>query len=105
MEENKKNKELTPEELKQKFGELFAQYQKATEYIQRLENTLNEQNFNKTSFCISMLFKVMDHPEQYTPEFVKWTAENIQSAMTELVNALAANPEEEKKEDKEKPSR
>ena len=94
------NKKLTHEELQQKFGELYVQYQKATEYIQKLENALNEQNFNKTSFCISMLFKVMDHPEQYTQEFVKWTAENIQSAMTELVNALAANPEEEKKEDK-----
>lgn len=103
MEENKKNKELTPEELKQKFGELFAQYQKATEYIQKLEGALNEENFNKTSFCISMLFKVMDHPEQYTPEFVKWAAENIMSAMTELVNALAGKGEteaEDKKEEK-----
>ena len=94
------NKKLTYEELQQKFGELFQQYQKATDYIKKLEGALNENTFNQTSFFISMLFKVMDHPEQYTPEFVKWSSENIMSALTEFANAFSGKENEEKKDEK-----
>lgn len=97
--EEKKQAKLTYDELQQKFGELFAQYQKATNYIQKLEQTLSESTFNQTSFLISMLFKVMDHPEQYKTDFVKWASENIESTLAELANALSARGEEEKKEE------
>lgn len=106
MEAKQQNKKLTYEELSQKFGELFAQYQKATAYIQKLESAMNENSFNQTSFFISMLFKVMDHPEQYNPDFVKWASENIESALREFASAFSApEKEEDKEEDKEKPSR
>lgn len=99
MEENKKTKELTHEELKQKFGELYAQYQKATAYIQKLEEKMADDALNQTSFFVSMLFKVMDHPEQYTKEFVSWASQNIMSVLTEF-SKLFSSEVEEKKEDK-----
>ena len=95
--EAKQKKALSYEELKQKFGELYAQYEKATNYIQKLEEAASENTFNQISFFISMLFKVMDHPEQYTPDFVKWASENIMSTLTELGNALSGEKKEEPK--------
>ena len=99
MEEKKK---LTYEELSQRFGELYSQYQKATEYIQKLQGALNENTFNQTSFFISMLFKVMEHPEMYSEDFVKWSQENIESALRTFAEAFAEPKEEEKKEEVKK---
>lgn len=99
--EEKKQTKLTHEELSQKFGELYAQYQKATQYIQKLESALNENTFNQTSFFISMLFKVMEHPEMYNTDFIKWAQENIESALRTFAAALAEpENEEDKKEEK-----
>ena len=98
--EEKKQTKLTYEELSQKFGELYAQYQKATEYIQKLQGALNENSFNQTSFFISMLFKVMEHPEMYNTDFVKWAQENIESALRTFAEAFAEPKEENKKEEK-----
>ena len=98
--EEKKQTKLTYEELSQKFGELYAQYQKATEYIQKLQGALNENSFNQTSFFISMLFKVMEHPEMYNTDFVKWAQENIESALRTFAEAFAEPKEEDKKEEK-----
>ena len=99
--EEKKQTKLTYEELSQKFGELYAQYQKATGYIQKLENAMSENTFNQTSFFISMLFKVMEHPEMYSTDFVKWAQENIESALRTFAAAFAEpEKEEEKKEEK-----
>ena len=98
--EEKKQTKLTYEELSQKFGELYAQYQKATQYIQKLEGALSENNFNQTSFFISMLFKVMEHPEMYNTDFIKWAQENIESALRTFADAFAGpEKEEEKKEE------
>ena len=99
--EEKKQTKLTYEELSQKFGELYAQYQKATAYIQKLENAMSENTFNQTSFFISMLFKVMEHPEMYSTDFVKWAQENIESALRTFAAAFAEpEKEEDKKEEK-----
>lgn len=99
MEDKKK---LTYEELSQRFGELYSQYQKATEYIQKLQAAMSENSFNQTSFFISMLFKVMEHPEMYSEDFVKWSQENIESALRTFAEAFAEPKEEEKKEEVKK---
>jgi len=91
MEEN--SKKLTYEELSKRFGELYAQYQKAMEYIQKLQNTLSDNNFNQISFFVSMLFKVMEHPEMYNEDFIKWSQENIESALRTFAETFK-NPEE-----------
>ena len=97
--EEKKQTKLSYEELSKKFGELYAQYQKATEYIQKLQGALNDSTFNQTSFFISMLFKVMEHPEMYNEDFVKWSQENIESALKTFAEAFA-EPEKKDEEDK-----
>lgn len=99
----KTQKPIPHEELVKKFNELYTQYTKATEYIKHLEASLkeSERSFNKISFFISMLFKVMDHPEQYKPEFVQWAADNIMSALGEFSNAFGPEKEEEEEKPEE----
>ena len=93
MEETRKNgaaetKPLSYEELKGRFGELYAQYQKAMGHIRKLEEALSDSAFNRVSFLISMLFRVMEHLEQYRPEFVRWASQNIESALTEFADSM-----------------
>ncbi len=98
--EAKEQKKLTYEELSKKFGDLYSQYQQLSGYVKKLQAALDEQSFNQASFFLSMLFKVMEHPEMYSDEFVKWSVENIESAMKTFSN-IFANPEaEDKKEEK-----
>ena len=99
MEAKQEQKKLTYEELSAKFGELFASYQKATAYIQKLEGALNDDSFNKTSFFISMLFKVMEHPEMYDTDFVEWSKDNVQSCMKTFAEIFQREELEDKKEE------
>lgn len=94
MEEKKKQEKLSYEELKQKFGDLFGQYQKLSAEYQRAVQALNNRDFDYTSFFLSMLFKVMEHPEMYETEFVEWTAKHIQDALYAFDKAMAQTPEE-----------
>jgi len=88
-----KPKPLTREELQERFGELYQQYQRATDYIQKLQAELEKRDFDYTSFFLSMLFKVMEHPEMYKTEFVEWASANIENALTSFSQAI--NPEKE----------
>ena len=91
MEEKKKNgqpEKLSYDELKQRFGDLFCQYQKLSAEYQRAMEALNNRDFDYTSFFLSMLFKVMEHPEMYTDEFCKWTSEHIMDALYSFDNAM-----------------
>ena len=92
----KEQKKLTYEELSQKFGELYSQYQCMSEYVQKLQAALNENSFNQMSFFISMLFKVMEHPEMYNADFVKWAQENIESSLKAFSSAMDEPADEEK---------
>lgn len=95
MEEKKKNgqpEKLSYDELKQRFGDLFGQYQKLSAEYQRAMEALNNRDFDYTSFFLSMLFKVMEHPEMYTEEFCKWTSEHIMDALYSFDNAMKQQP-------------
>lgn len=76
-----KQKKLTYEELAKNFGELHLQYQKLADAYQKAIAALNDKGFDYTSFFLSMLFKVMEHPEMYTEEFVSWASKNIEEAL------------------------
>lgn len=91
---------LTYEELSRRFADLYTQYQKATDYIQKLQSALAEQTFNQTSFFLSMLFKVVEHPEMYDEEFVKWSVENIEVALKSFSEEVSEDGNE--KEAKQK---
>ena len=94
MEEKKQQEKLTYEELKQKFGDLFGQYQKLSAEYQRAVQALNNRDFDYTSFFLSMLFKVMEHPEMYSDEFVSWTSKHIEDALYSFDKAMAQATEE-----------
>lgn len=91
MEEKKKNgqpEKLSYEDLAKNFGELHLQYQKLVQEYQKAVQALNSRDFDYTSFFLSMLFKVMEHPEMYTDEFCKWTSEHIMDALYSFDNAM-----------------
>lgn len=94
MEEKKTKKgqnqeKLSYEGLKKTAADLYQQNM-------RLQHQLNQ--FDSTSFILSMLFKVMDHSEQYDAEFVKWCKENIQGALTTFMEQFV---EQEKNENEQ----
>lgn len=108
MEEKKSNEpkkevvqqhKLTYGELAQKFNELDLQYRKLMKAYQNAMAQLNDNAFNYTSFFVSMLFKVMEHPEQYKPEFVKWASENIMGSLTTFAQSFASQEENQNTKD------
>ena len=103
MEEKKTTVEGQPQEklsydqLKKMVSDLYADNQKLSRHVEQLTQQLNQ--FDSTSFALTMLFKVMDHPNQYDKPFLAWVKTNIQNALTSM---LAPEPEEEEKKDEDK---
>lgn len=95
---NGANQKLTYEEVVQAASELDIQYQKLMAQYQKAIEALNSREFDYISFFLSMLFKVMDHPNMYKTEFVKWAQANIEQMMTSFAANLQ-KPSEEKKEE------
>lgn len=90
---------LSMEELKRYYGELSQQYQRAVNHIQELEDALADKGFEQLSFFLSMLFKVMDHPELYTDAFQKWSRDSIESMMVSLSESLRNSAQEKEGEE------
>jgi len=88
MEEKKEQKKLSYEELAQQYGQLHLDYQKLVAQYKQAIAALQNKDFDYTSFFLSMLFKVMEHPEMYESEFVDWTAKHIQDALYSFDNAM-----------------
>lgn len=96
MEEKKKTgqqEKLSYEELAKNFGDLHLQYQKLVVEYRKAMEALNSRDFDYTSFFLSMLFKVMEHPEMYSDEFVSWASKHIEDAMYAFDNAMKQQPE------------
>lgn len=96
MEEKKKAgqpEKLSYEELAKNFGDLHLQYQKLVAEYRKAMEALNNRDFDYTSFFLSMLFKVMEHPEMYNEEFVTWTSKHIEDALYAFDNAMKQQPE------------
>lgn len=96
MEEKKKAgqpEKLSYEELAKNFGDLHLQYQKLVAEYRKAMEALNSRDFDYTSFFLSMLFKVMEHPEMYNEEFVSWTSKHIEDALYAFDNAMKQQPE------------
>ena len=99
-EKNKKGQpeKLTYEELAKNFGELHLQYQKLVQEYQKAMQALNNRDFDYTSFFLSMLFKVMEHPEMYTEAFVDWVSKHIEDALRSFDNAMNAESKQDEAE-------
>jgi hypothetical protein len=97
MEEKKnQSKKLSYEELSQAASDLHVQYQKLMAEYRKAIEALNSKDFEYTSFFLSALFKVLDHPELYKDQFVSWCVENIEGALTTFAESM--RPKEEKAE-------
>ena len=96
MEEKKKEQKLSYEDLQKLAGELSQQNQKMYQQLKQMHEALERRDFDYSSFFLSMLFKVMEHPEMYTDEFVNWSSKQIESALYAFAAAIAPKQEEEK---------
>ena len=104
MEEKNKNqqpKKLSYDELNKAASELHVQYQKLLAEYQKAMQALQSRDFDYTSFFLQMLFKVMEHPEMYKDDFIKWASENIEGALTSFAENFKAPVSEEKKDEAE----
>ena len=93
--EEKKNKQgqnqekLSYEGLKKTAADLYQQNMQLRHQLEQ---------FDSTSFILSMLFKVMDHKENYDADFVEWVKNNIHEALKSFMEQFA---EPEKKDENE----
>ena len=92
---------LSYEELNKAASEIHLQYQRLTEQYRKLAQehqraieALQSREFDYTSFLVSMLFKVVEHPDQFDYDFVKWCVANIQDALRSFHAAMNEKPEE-----------
>lgn len=103
MEDKNKNKQekLSYDDLQRITGELSQQNQKMLAQIRQMQQALNDRGFDYTSFFLSMLFKVMEHPEMYSDNFVSWASGRIEDALMSFDKAITPVGEgkEEKKAD------
>lgn len=93
--EEKTAKKLSYEELSKAASELHVQYQKLVAQYQKAMEALNNREFDYTSFFLQMLFKVLEHPDLYSPEFVTWTVQNVENALTSFADTVGINKQEE----------
>ena len=101
MEESKaKQEKLTYEQLAQYAGELSQQNQRLVNQIRQMQEALEDRSFNYSSFYLSMLFRVMEHPEMYKDTFVEWVSKEIEDALTSFSEAAKADGSVEEKEKK-----
>ena len=106
--EEKKNpgqKKLSYEELAKNFGELHLSYQKLYAEYQKAVEAIQNREFDYTSFFLSMLFRVMEHPEMYTDDFVGWASKSIEDALRSfgdmMVRDLSRPEDKEQKNEAE----
>lgn len=97
----KQPQKLTYEQLQKVAGDLHQQNQQLIQQIQQMQSALEDRSFNYTSFFLSMLFKVMEHPEMYSDNFVSWASGKIEEALMEFDKAAQAPVEEPKKDEAE----
>lgn len=93
---------LTYDELNKACADLHQQYQRLAAEYQKAVAALNDRQFSYMSFFLQMLFKVLEHPEMYTEEFVKWTSQNIEQSLSSFAESVAQTPEQESKTEPEK---
>lgn len=114
MEEKKQNaapaqegaKKLDYDGLRKTCSELAADNRQLSYRVEQMGKALEQANkmlesrdFDYTSFMLSMMFKVVEHPEMYSDEFVKWTVANIESSLKTFVEEMQAAGEQLKEQE------
>lgn len=83
-------KKFTYEQLSKAFNDLHVQYQKLVNDYRGAVQALN--NFDSTSYILSMLFKVLERPEMYSPEFTAWCAQEVEKAVRGIYDSADGKP-------------
>ena len=89
--EEKTNKKLSYEELSKAASDLHVQYQKLMREYQGAINALN--NFDSTTFFLQSAFKVLEHPEMYTSEFVMMCSKKVEYILTKFADTMEVDKE------------
>ena len=90
-------KKLTYDELNKACADLHQQYQRLAAEYQKAMQALNNRQFDYMSFFLQMLFKVLEHPENYNKEFAEWAAQNVEQSLTSFAEFAGQASETEKK--------
>lgn len=103
MEEKKKQTnpggaKLSYEELSKAASELHVQYQKLMSEYKKVVEALNNRDMEYSTMFIQMMFKVLEHPDYYAPDFPKWCAEKIEDAIKTFDLAMSEAAKEASKE-------
>lgn len=85
--EEKKEKKLSYEELSARFGELYAQYQKLMAQYRKAAEALDNRNYGYA--YLDLIFKVMEHPDLYSKEFVAECAATIEKMIRDVINEVS----------------
>lgn len=83
-------------ELNVGYQKLVAAHRKLMAEHQQAMDALQNRDFDYMSFFLSMLFKVMDHPNKYDVKFVDWAVQNIQSTLIGFSESLRQQPAQDK---------
>ena len=96
MEEKKKpgQEKLSYEQLAKNFGELHLQYQKLYAEYQKAMEALNNRDFDYSSFFLSALFRVLEHPEMYNDKFVERASKHVEDALYAYDKAMTQGQSE-----------
>lgn len=99
MEEKKNNQteKLSYEELSDALSDVTNNYNRLMARYQEAVNALN--NFDFSSFFLSMLFKVMEHPNRYDEKFIKWCVSNIQGSLVAFAETREKELQEAEKDE------
>jgi len=96
-------REPTVKELQAMNDYLAKSNEQLVNRVKQMAAVIENKSFDYMSFFVSMLFKVLEHPEQYKKEFVVWAASKIEDALLsfdEQINPKPEKTEEETKEEK-----
>lgn len=88
-------KPLSTDELKQKLNELATERQQLINRLRQADSYIENMQTQNLFSYISFLFKVMEHAEMYSAEFVDACVADVQDLMGRLHNLLVAVPQEE----------
>lgn len=94
-----KQGKLTYDELNRTAADLYQQNQRLLQQMRAMQEALDEKDFQYTTFFLSSLFKVVEHPEAYRDDFVVWGTECIENLLASLGKGLMRS--DEKAEPKE----
>lgn len=96
---NKEQEKISRAELARALDQAQASNDMLVERVKQLSAELQRRDFDFSSFFLSSLFRVLEHPEMYSDEFPKWCADQVEEAMKTFYAAMERPATDKKKAD------